>query len=382
MPTIRFERFLPALLALLALCAAACERTPSASSPKPDGRGLEIVDGEHADHPQEVDFGRLPIGEVAKRTVRLRNASTAPITIRDVQAGCTCTRTRLSYVDPSSGEHVRADTERKGQLLSVPAGVVAELELTVDTSLAIARNQSKLIIVRMTTDSPSTPFVTLNVYVFVTSPFRPAPAVIDLRNVAQHGGGVGEIGIAQDGLEGQRITQVLECPAGLEAELTPQRVGGVDLWIVRARIPPPVPLGFREHVLKLGTTGPGGEGEGPPLEVRVRATGVADAAIDPPLVVLQRIDPKQPPTASAKLVSRLPGQDLRVVAARAEGVEPGRIEVRFEPIQPDAQGRAPAWELALSALEDLGPAPLSGVLVVETDDEQIPRVQASWSYRP
>jgi hypothetical protein len=379
---LRFERSRSALLALLAVGALACERSTPAPSPAPDGKGFEIVEAEHADHPEEVDFGRLAIGEIATRTVRLRNASAAPITIRDVQAGCTCTRSTVAYSDPASGERVRGDPDRKGHLLSVPAGVVAELELSIDTSLAVVRNQSKLVIVRMTTDSPSTPFLTLNVHVFVTSPFRPAPAVIDLRNVAQHGGGAGELGLAPDGTEGQRITTVLECPPEIEAEVAPQRVGGVDLWIVRARIPPPVPLGFREHVLKLGTTGPAGQGEGPPLEVKVRATGVADAAIDPPLVVLQRVDPNEPPKASARLVSRLAGQDLRVVAARAEGIEAGRIDVRFEPLQPDAEGRAPAWEITLSANGDLGSAPLSGLLVVETDDEQVPRVQASWSYRP
>jgi hypothetical protein len=379
---VRPEFLRQALLALLAFGAAACERSTPAPSPAPDGPGLEIVDAEQADAPQEVDLGRLSIGEIAKRTVRLRNSSASPITIRDVQAGCTCTRSTVAYVDPANGERVRGDPERKGHLLSVPAGVVAELELTVDTSLAVARNQTKLVIVRMTTDSPATPFVTFNVHVFVSSPFRPAPAVIDLRNVAQHGGGVGEIGLAPDGTEGQRITRLLECPPELDAEVAPQRVGGVDLWIVRARVRPPVPLGYREHVLKLGTTGPDGQGEGPPLEVKVRATGVGDAVIDPPLVVLQRTDPNEPPKASARLVSRLAGQDLRVVAARAEGIEPGRIDVRFEPLQPNAQGRAPTWELALSAHEDLGSAPLSGVLVVETDDEQLPRVQASWSYRP
>jgi len=380
---VRFERLLRlSVLAFLALGAASCERSTPTPSPAPDGAGLEIVDAQHADHPDEVDFGRLALGEIAARTVKLRNASTAAITIRDVQAGCTCTSSSISYVDPASGARVRGDPERKGQLLSLPAGAMAELELTIDTALSVARNQYKLVIVRMTADSPSTPFLTFNVHVFVTSPFRPAPAVIDLRNVAQHGGAVGEIGLAPDGTEGQLITRVLECPPEIEAEVAPQRLGGVDLWIVRARIPPPVPLGFREHVLKLATTGPGGQGEGPPLEVKVRATGVADAAIDPPLVVLQREDPSAPPKASARLVSRLAGQDLRVVAARAEGVEPGRIDVRFAPLSPNAEGRAPAWELALTAQADLGPVPLSGLLVVETDDEQVPRVQASWSYRP
>jgi hypothetical protein len=371
-----------ATLALALLALAGCERDDPGASPPPNGPGLEIVEPQFPERPTDLDFGHLPLGEISSRTVRLRNASDSQLTIRDVQAGCTCARPTVSYVDPQSGQTVRGDPERRGHLLSIPAGVTADLELSVDTSLAIARNQGKLVIVRLTTDSSATPFLTLNVHLFVEAPFRPAPAVLDLRHVPVNGGGTGEIALAQDGTDGQRITTVLETPPGVEAEVVPERVGGVDLWVVKVRIPPPVPLGFREHVLKLGTTGPGGEGEGPPLSVTVRATGTADAAIDPPLVVLQVLEQGVPPQATARLVSRLSGHDLRVTAARAEGIEPGRIEVGFEPVSPDAEGRAGAWELALRAVGDLGPAPLSGALVVETDDEQVPRVQASWTYRP
>lgn len=380
-PHRRTQSFLSAALVLAALGATACERS-SPDEGAPPQAGLEIVDPQFPERPDELDFGRLQLGERAQRTVRLRNASAAPIAIRDVQAGCTCTQLAVSYVDPATGQRVRGAAVDGGPLLKVPAGVTAELELSVDSSLATARNQSKLVVVRVTTDSPVTPFVGLSVLLFVQSPFRPAPAVIDLRHVAVHGGGTGELAIATDGLEGQLITGVLECPPEIEAHVESQRVGTVDLWLVKVRVPPPVPLGFREHVLKLATTGPGGEGEGRPLEVRVRATGVPDAAIDPPLVVLAPPPAGGLPVGAARVLSRLPGQALRVVAARAEGIEAGRIEVSSTALDPDGDGRAAVWELALQALGDLGPTPLSGVLVVETDDEQIPRVQASWSYRP
>jgi hypothetical protein len=370
-----------AALSLLACAGAACERSAPAPS-APATAGLEIVDAQFPERPGELDFGRLSLGERATRSVRLHNASSASIAIRDVQAGCTCTQPVVSYVDPASGERVRGVAEQGRPLLSVPAGVTAELELTVDSSLATARNQSKLVVVRVTTDSEVTPFVSFTVLLFVESPFRPAPAVIDMRQVPMHGGGNGELALATDGLEGQRITGVLECPPELEARIEPQRIGVVDLWVVKVHIPPPVALGFRERALKLGTTGPGGEGEGRPLVVLVRATGVPDAAIDPPLVMLQVPEAGGPPQAGALVISRLPGQLLRVIAARVEGIEEGRIEAHSTPRAPDGEGRAAVWELTLRAAGDLGSKPLSGVLVVETDDPQIPRVQASWSYRP
>jgi hypothetical protein len=82
------------------------------------------------------------------------------------------------------------------------------------------------------------------------------------------------------------------------------------------------------------------------------------------------------------LVTRIPGHALKVTSARVEGVGPRRIEVEAIPRAPDVQGRAAKWDLRLHAREGLGDQPLTGLLVVETDDEQVPRLEARWVWRP
>jgi hypothetical protein len=375
------------LLGLVALLPSACEPAPApaeaSGSPAAGGRGaLVVVDPQFPQAPEEIDLGVLQFGQVLRHVVRLRNASEVPLTIRDVKPGCSCTQARVRYVDPASGARVEERAGRPGDLITLPAGVTAELELTIDSTLAPVRNKHKLVVVRVTTDSRETPFLTLSLRLLVESAFRPAPAVIDLRQVAQNGGGSGEIGLAAEGDQGRRITEVISCPLELVPDLQLQNVFGVDVWQLRVQLLPPVPLGYHEYELVLGATGPDGVGEGPPVKVSVRATGVPDAGIDPPLVTLAVPPGGEHPEGATLVVTRIPGHTLRVTGARVEGVGPRRIEVEPIPRQPDAQGRAAVWELRLHAREDLGGEPLQGKLVVETDDEQVPRLEARWVWRP
>jgi len=274
------------LLALpLTLAGVGCDGSaPDTPSDATAGAGpaLVVVDPQFPETPEEIDLGSIDMGDVVTRSVRLRNTTDGPLVIRSVRPGCSCTLPRLSYVDPASGETVVGDTRGPGDVLSLPAGVTAELEFRVDSALAPARNRHKLVVVRLVTDSPVTPYLTLNLRLFVVSHFRPAPAVIDLREVAEHGGASGEVTLAQDGEEGRLITGVLRSPLELVPELTHDTSLGVDLWVLRARLLPPVPLGYHEYEIELSSSGPGGQGEGQPVVVQVHVTGVPDARLEPP----------------------------------------------------------------------------------------------------
>src|SRR5690606_33917896 len=69
---------------------------------------FEFLDPQHSAHPNWVDMGNIPIGEIHEATVRMKNVEGRPITIQSVQAGCSCTLPELVAVLPS-GERIVGD---------------------------------------------------------------------------------------------------------------------------------------------------------------------------------------------------------------------------------------------------------------------------------
>jgi hypothetical protein len=345
-------------------------------------RALEVLDPQFPDAPYEIELPHLVYGEVLRHTVRLRNVSGAPLTVRSVRPGCSCTTPVLSYVDPASGQIVRRDARGSGDVITVPGGVEFEMELAVDSTVAPAKNQHKLVVVRMTTDSPLEPYLTFNLRVFVESHFLPSPAVLDLREISMHGGGAGTLTFIADTVEGRRITEVLSSPRDLLVGLTERLESGVPHWDLHVQVLPPVPPGPRQWNVELATSGPVGEGVGTPLSVSVRAEGVPDIAIEPAIVLLDPTPVGQAATNQARLIMRLSGQRLLVRGARIEGDLAGRFEVEATPHSPDDDGRSALWTLRLIAAAELGDAVLGGRLIVEIDDPELPQVEARLHYRP
>lgn len=365
--------------AVLPACAPAAEDAPEAP---PAGAGLVVVDPQFPHAPDELNLGNVLMGEVVERRVKLRNTSGAPITVRSVRPGCSCTTPRLSYADPVSGELVRGSTLGSGDVLSIPAGVTADLDLRVDTSIAPAKNKPKNVIVRITTDSLETPYLTLNVFMFVESYFRPNPAVLDLKEVAENGGGEGVLVLSLDNEDGRRLERVLRSPFELVPTLEEQHVGGTSLWTLKVKLLPPIPPGRHEYELLLATTGSGGEGEGEPFPVTVRALALPDAGIEPPMLLLTEQESGTRELGRARAITRLPGHSLRVLRAYVEGDGADSLRVDLVAERPDDSGRAASWGLSIVATEELEQRELSGTLVVETDDPQHARLEARWRYRP
>lgn len=371
------------LVPVLSACGdAGAPAEPRAQEPVLGGRAVEVLEPQFPQAPYDLDLGHVPYGETASRTVRLRNAGAEPLVIRSVRPGCSCTTPVLSFVDPRSGETRRADARGKGDVIEIPPGLPFEMELAVDSTVAPTRNKHKLVVVRMTTDSPVEPYLTFNLSVFVESHFLPSPAILDLRQLAVHGGGAGTLTLVSDTAERRRVLEVQSSPRDLLAGLTERNESGATLWDLNVQVLPPLALGPQTWTLELATSGPNGEGEGPPVRVSVRAQGVPDIAVEPAIVLLDPTPVGQAAANQARLITRLAGQRLLLRSARIEGELAGHFEVEATPQSPDDDGRSPLWSLRLIALAEQGAAPLSGRLVVELDHPDQPSVEARMHYRP
>jgi hypothetical protein len=371
----------------LALSLAACgeaqtPKDPAAVAAPTVSRAVEVLEPQFPDAPFEIDLGHLAYGEVARHTVHLRNATDLPLVVRSVRPGCSCTTPVLSYVDPASGKTLRADARGRGDVITIPAGLPFDMELAVDSTIAPARNQHKVVVVRMITDSQVEPYLTFNLRVFVESHFLPSPAVLDLREISVHGGAAGTLTLSSDVAEGRRLLEVQSSPRDLLTGLTPRGAGVVSSWDLHVQVLPPVAVGPQEWTVELATSGPNGEGEGPPLRVSVRAEGVPDVAVEPAIVLLDATPVGQPATNQARLITRLAGQRLLVRSARVEGDLAGVFDVEATPQSPDDDGRSPLWTLRLIARAEQGTTPQSGRLVVELDDPDQPAVEARLHFRP
>ena len=364
---------------------AAAARSPDRAGAAPSGAktdtGLQPVNPAHPAHPGFVDMGPIPLGEVREHALELANREGRPLTVRSIQTGCACTIPSLTYTGPD-GQLVRGNMRGPGDVLTLPAGVTAELLLRVDSRVAPVRNKPKLVTVRIVTDSERNPFTTLEVRVFVDSPFRTAPDAVDIGRVATHGGGSGATRIFQAGDARRSLVDVLEVPEGLSATLSPSDYLGEPAWALEVRALPPVRLGYATHVVQLATTGPGGEGEGEPFAVEVRVTGVPDVEVRPTRFLLRPLAAGQLPLAEVVLLAHMPGQRLLVQGAEISGTEAEKLRVELIPSRPDEAGASAQWLLRLEALEELGPEGVHGTVTLALDDEQIGALEVPYLSLP
>jgi hypothetical protein len=377
------------LLAALgaALLPLACEGEHAAEATADahaDGHVLEpaafeFLDPQHSAHPNWVDMGDIPIGEIHEATVRMKNVEGRPIAIQGVQAGCSCTLPELVAVLPD-GTRIAGDMRSRTTILTAPPDSVVELKLRVDSAQAPVKNKDKIVIVRMTTDSPTTPYLTIEARMRIHAPLQAIPPDIQLERVGEHAGGQGFTDITPMAPSGEAVVGVLEAPPGVIATIEPHEISGIALWRLHARLEAPIPLGYQERWITLRTTGPGGEGEGRPLKVKLRWTGAPDVEIAPARMLFLRAGESGELRASAELISHMPGHRVRVVSHSLEGVSEEQIRVSITPLGADEEGRAPRWQIAL---DPLGPLPetLDGVLKLELDDPQYPRVEVAFFKR-
>lgn len=363
--------------------AAAPEHAHGAAAKSADGAeehpgvlehdAFEFLEPQHPGHPNWVDMGDIPLGEVREATVRMRNVEGVPIRIEQVTAGCSCTRPQVTVVLPS-GERVPGDSNARDVVALAPPDSIIEVTLRVDSTQAPVKNKDKIVLVRMTTDSKTSPYVTLEARMKIHAPLQPVPPEIDLERLGINAGKEGRTDITPVVPTGEKVLGVLETPEGLTARIEPIEISGIPVWRLHVRVEAPVRPGYQEQYIKLSTSGPSGFGEGRPLSVKVRWFAAEDVEVAPPRLLFVRQPQSTVERAVGELITHMPGHKLKVTSHRVEGVDASSLNISIEPREPDADGRAKAWSISLERTAGANGA-LSGSLVLELDDVQHPRLE-------
>jgi hypothetical protein len=364
--------------ATFGLLAASCE---NARKP-PAGGGLVVVNARDAALPNDWDLGRVDYGQAPECTVKLENRDRTPIQIRSITPGCSCAVPSVSYTS-ASGELVRGHlTAIDGPILELPPGAVADLRVVVDTKLVAARNTTKRVVIRIVTNSPATPFVTLEVHLIVDFPFQVVPAIINLGEVPIGVGAASGADIVAIGPRGERVVGILSKPDVLEATLEDIANMPEPGWRLNVRWMPPLTLGPQSATVVLKTSRPAGEGEGRPLDVTVQAIGVADIGCSPTQLTFGAPGSDRGDVAEVELATRVPGQRLAVQVARIEGDDAASLRATVAPIEPDERGASTRWRVQLHCDPALGPKALGGALVLALDDANTPELRIAYSRAP
>lgn len=376
------------LLATLLLCLGAqlgaCGAEPSSA---PDsahpGRtsGLVIQDPQHPAHPNWVDLGDIPLGETVRYEVPLLNLEPGPLVIQRIQSGCSCTVPSIYYQTPE-GEVIHGDLQSGGDVLELPEGAVAKLLLEVDSTRSPTRNKDKLVVLRIVSDSPTAPFLSLDVRLLVVAPFRAAPGAIDLGRVAINAGGQGLTRVLSEDPAQYQIKGVLSTSEGVVARLQESTQMGRPGWDLHVTVPPPIPLGYRELEVVLETSAPEGEDESRPFVIPVRVNGVPDFELLPSRLLLQPASRGAADTAEVALVAQMPGLRFLVEGVTLAGERTDDISLSITADRPDITGRSSRWILRLEASVDLGDEGCSGTATIVTDNPEIGTLEVPYIRLP
>lgn len=369
----------PRLLACLALAGvAACHRDPAtgaaralASADAPGG--LQIVDPPNPDQPWDFDLGTVPLGEKVTRTILLRSDEDRPLTLKDMTSPCSCTSLEIFTTD-AKGERVAGDFTGEGDVIVLPPRAQAELVVHVDTEAVPARNTAKRIRLVARTDSPTDPFLAIEVHLVVDQPFQMVPGVLRLGNVPASQGTRAEAKVVSQNERGEVLSGAIETPPDVRASLELDLAAVFQQWTLSVEMTPPVAPGPFERILKIGTTGPAGEGR--PYAVRITGVGVADIAVDPTRFAFS--SRAVGASAEVEVIAHLVGARLMVKDVRLDAAAKGLLKSEATPIEPDTLGRSARWKVRLYAERDLPAGPFGGRAIIATDDPESPELSVPY----
>ncbi len=344
---------------------------------EPDPAGLQIQNPQDPARPGFHQFGEVAYGEPLERSVLLANREGAPLRIRAVLPGCGCAAPALRFTDAAGEEQLRRMHPGVEPVL-LPRGTTAELLLDIDTAGVPTINRPYLITVRIDTDSEVHPYLTLELALKVVRPFTVLPLVLDMKDVPRSAGGEGSVEIVSADDDGRRIAGIASSSPELEARL--ERIEGLqtELWRLVARLPGPRSPGPYRGEIALDTTGPFGEGEGPPLRIPVRAAVGEDVSVSPSQMLFGTVEVGAERAIEARLWARVPGQRVRILAAELEGDHGDLLAFDFQPVLPDPVGRSDRWVLRMRTGGDLPAGTFRGTVVLSTDDPQLGEIRVPY----
>jgi hypothetical protein len=375
------RRFAPLLLLSILACGPSGE---------PARGHLELVGGGDGERPNFHDLGTLAYGELAEHTFSLRNSGTDAVRILNVRAACACSTPRLGYRDEDGIWVAGNARNRDGPALVLPAGRTAELTLRVDTVHVQTLNVDKLVLVRLQSDAPTTPFLTFELHLIVERLFQATPDPLDLGAVPTGGGGSARTELARATRVGAAtILRVISATPPFETTLESWDSFGRPIWGLTAALPADLALGPVFGEITLATTDKNGAGEDHRFTLSVRAQVVTDWLARPAQLILRPASGARPGAspeaatleATTTVEFLLPGTRQTAPRWTLEGAPDGAITVDLEPADPAAAsetGASASWRLRLRAAAGALPRHATGTIRLRAQTEALPELSIPW----
>ncbi|MFT5284306.1 MAG: hypothetical protein ACI8TQ_000462 [Planctomycetota bacterium] len=323
------------------------------------------------------NFGTVADGDVAAHTFQLRNSDRLPVTITRMSPSCGCTVPSVRYF-AEDGSTVRGLPSNEPEILVIPPGAMVELDIHIDTNTVKSKNVTKLMQVRITTDSQNDPYLTLECSITVEQAFYVDGDFLSLGNMPISIGGEGRTEISLIGDSASRLSGIGILPPGLSAELNQQAIIGRPVWELIARVEPPLKLGNFTGQIELLTEGADGEAR-PPLLINLRGSAIPDIAVSPPRFFFQDIRSDGIATIAAEVSTMIPGARFKILSAETTGTMKDFISVEFFPRDNPNDTSAAHWTVKATASPDIDVDRFSGTIELVTDDPQTPQISVIYA---
>jgi hypothetical protein len=326
-------------------------------------------DGTYEPRPNFHDFGSVADGEKPSYVFRMRNTDPNPLAIKRVNPSCGCTVPSVRYL-ADDGQYVRGLARTIGDkpLLVVPPDAVLEIELRVDSNEIKTKNADKLLTVTISTDSPNGYYINLEAHILVETPFNVVPSSMRMGRIPRSAGGEASVEIVPAKGFHRRVTEILQLPDDLQAEITYTDMLGIDKWTLTARFYGPLDPGRHACEILVGTETEDGE-PSPPIRVNVLATVVEDMQFDPGRFVFRAAEGER---FTVRLRTLLEGHRFAILEAEVPAEHAQALSVHFEKEGAGSDGRAATWLLTLAfrKSDTDWDYPLRGEVRIGLDDPQ------------
>ncbi|MDP6369891.1 MAG: DUF1573 domain-containing protein [Planctomycetota bacterium] len=385
---------------LLAILAALCGFMGAACAPAQETgeAALTIVAGGDGERANFHDLGTLAFGSEVEHVFSILNSGPQSVEIMNVRSACACSTPRLGYRD-GDGSWVAGNLRRSdGPALVLPAGRTAELTLRVSTKSVRTPNRDKLVLVRLQSNSPRTPFLTFELHLIVERLFQATPEPLDLGAVPQGAGGSARTEIARAVTQGSpRVLGVISATPPFTTTLESWDSFGRPIWGLTANLPPGLDLGPVFGEVTLETTDRDGTGDSGRFTVALRSQVVTDWTASPAQLLLHPThqktassdgtndpaDPVQNREARSIVRFLLPGTRQAAPSFELTGEGSEALEVSLVPppgSAPTAENgqKLSTWLLILRAAPGALPARAGGELRLMAAGEDLPDLVLPW----
>ena len=351
------------LLPLALLCLAAGCAEPAA----PPCKGL-VIEGGDLERPYYHDFGLILDGTSPTYTYRLRNTEPNPVTLNDILASCSCVVPSVRVVS-KTGAVTAGKLRNDGAVCVIPPGEVLEVNVLIDTSHIRRKNADRLSTVRLRTNSPVTPFHTLEMHVKVQQLIQASPWEIDLGDIPTNDMGKGRteviVAVADAGVT---LRTARSLSPQLTVTTTEEERLGRQLWVVEASVEPGRPLGPWSGSLQLIVDAPAFDPPERRVVIPVRANIVTDIVLRPRRVFLMKGNELGVEFTVEALV---PGERFLINSAALTGCPSNLYSTKVTPVAPDIRGHAERWQIRIKPTKIAPEGPVDAKLTVVLDSGEV-----------